>query len=1125
MSVITNELSNSFENFIAKVNKDHNKDQTFVSGSLSSSHGSFFILNHEPTGVVSSSPRRTSNTGAVSIPYSSKYRRNQRIRLSSTSSPSTSSLSSATASGSISHQSLKESLNKTISSIIENYQEKVIIHNSSPSSSYSFTKHSTIIYSPSKSSSSLSSSFTKSKLSQNNIFPIKKIKPISLNKETKLSEITFGLKKKDSSATSTLRKSNSDVNLRKVDVEISDDKLLEKNEKRNDSSGVQVNDDVKEEKIKKEEVKKEDLKKDEVQKEEIPKKDYEKEKVKEITKEEVKNEVKKILVDSEKIEKSIELMKSTESTKPVESKEIIKSEKSDKSKKIVELEKSNKSEEIVELAKSNKSEEIVELEKSEKSEEIVELEKPVELEITNEKVKKDITNIENETEKSEEKEEGKIPSSAKLEAKKNKEILPKKKPSHKKTLSLPNILTPLTPLSGMDDVNPPTVRKRRKSVNFSLDNFKSICHFTTTDKPECIRNSVVEVKIDDPESDKKDKEFSELRNYENAWSPVPRNVIHIQKFKSSKAKHVQYELPVSVQSFKLVRSNSEETEDKLTCLKVTLNVQNLSYEKKVVIRYTVDKWKTFKEVEAKYVKCIREATKDEGDDIKGIVGLERFVARIDVSKFFVLEEKPGHICNQRPTKMLLVARYEVNNNTYWDNNDFTDYHIELVRINAGYDVPRVSKHGKPIPCPGCCMTGKQSNSIEDRGKEVKNNKRTVRKIGGVFGNFTEAVSTHSDRTNFVADKEKIKLYMGIDGNGNKNSTTATSSSSSYSNTGLKKKVDSSSIKVVKGLTEEPESIIRIEEKPKVKTSLKKKTSSMEKMSPSNSYGYGCSSSQGGNPMYSMSSGYPVNKMMTTSSSSTTSNTNILPSSSFNNNGIPSYPSSKYDPPMSTTSSIYSNGSMGMSSFSYGSNSSNSPYSMSSHSKYEPYPYNGGTSAYDSTSTSIYGPSTNSFAYGSTVLSSFSKYNPPNEYYPENNFSKYDPPNYYSRSYSNPSPSVTATSTSLSKTPSQYDPSTYGPSSTYGSTYSSSNRYDPYDSTSNQISTQYGNFSEYNFGIDLKKKVKTTTDNDNNNNHQKTTSTYSGSRTNSKYDIPFSTYSSFGDNFSNYYSVSPSTLTY
>jgi len=685
--------------------------------------------------------------------------------------------------------------------------------------------------------------------------------------------------------------------------------------------------------------------------------------------------------------------------------------------------------------------------------------------------------------------ENKIKKLAELEVKKEKEMLKKKKATHKKTLSLPNILTPLTPLSGMDEIIPqPAIRKRRKSVNFSSESFKSICVFTTTDKPENIRNSKIEVKNDDPENDKKDKEYSELRNYESAWSPVPRNVIHIQKFKSSKAKHVQYELPVSIQSFKLVRSNEEETEDKLTCLKVTLNVQNLNYEKKVVIRYTVDKWKTFKEIEAKYIKCIREATKEEGFGIKGVVGLERFVARIPVGEHFVLEEKPGHICNQRPTKMLLVARYEVNNNTYWDNNDFTDYHIELVRINAGYDVPRVSKHGKPIPCPGCCMSGRQNSLIENKGKEVKNNKRTVRKIGGVFGNFTEAVGKNNERTNFMADRKKGNLYMGMDGNENKKSSSTISTD--------EKKQEGSESKITKVLTEEPKSI-----------GLEEKTNS--------SYNFDHSLSMNGGSKSSMQKTNNSNSSINPSPSSTSS---LSPSSSYYGSSSiysGSSISSKYNPPESTTSSLYPYSSMGISSTNYGSsNTGYSPYDINSQSKYglpsyggvgyNPSIYGGGYSS--NSSSSKYNPPSD---YPSNTSSS--KYNPPSEY-PENNFSKYDPPN----SYINGSYSSNLSYPSSKFSNSNFNSSFSSASSPYGSsTYSSSSPYNPYD-PNKQSNTQYGNFSEYNFGTDLKKKAQ------NINNKTEAYSPYSGMPTNSKYDIPFSTYSSFGDN---YYSISPSAVTY
>jgi len=221
MSAITSKLSSSIESYLlnnsdSKNLNESNHDQSVNSGS---NNGNYYIMDYEPTGSIT-------NTSAVSIPNSSKYRQNQRIRLNSINSPSPSGLSISTASGSLTHQNLKESLNKTLSSLMENCQEKVIIYNSSPSSSYSFTKHSTIIYSPTK-KSSLSSSSTKTNLFQNNsIYSINKIKPSSLKKESKLSEITFGLNKEKLSG---LKKSNSSDDIKKM-VEQGKKTLEEKEE-------------------------------------------------------------------------------------------------------------------------------------------------------------------------------------------------------------------------------------------------------------------------------------------------------------------------------------------------------------------------------------------------------------------------------------------------------------------------------------------------------------------------------------------------------------------------------------------------------------------------------------------------------------------------------------------------------------------------------------------------------------------------------------------------------------------------------------------------------------------------------------------------------------------------------
>jgi len=343
MSVIANEISSGFDSLL-KVTKDSAIEQTAISGG-------FFILDHEPTGIVASPPRCSSNTSAVSIPYPSKYRCNGRIRLGSTNSPSSSSISSATANGSLSHQSLKESLNKTISSIIENYQEKVMVHNNSPSSSYSFTKHSTIIYSPTKASSKspLSSSITKTKISKNNeiseenVLTIKKIKPISTNKESKLSEIAFGLKKKEIPL--KLRRSSSDdTNLRKVSVNIVDDDKVEEKEKKEELSIVKTVDDKKE--VSKE-VNKEKINKEEIKKEE--------------DKKEIKNEVDKVEIKKEEIEKQVKEDKNEVNENLKENNNLIESviENIDK----IELTKPNENIKSIEAIKTSEKTESVKIEK------------------------------------------------------------------------------------------------------------------------------------------------------------------------------------------------------------------------------------------------------------------------------------------------------------------------------------------------------------------------------------------------------------------------------------------------------------------------------------------------------------------------------------------------------------------------------------------------------------------------------------------------------------------------------------------------------------------------------------------------------------------------------------------
>ncbi|OUM65464.1 hypothetical protein PIROE2DRAFT_67197 [Piromyces sp. E2] len=210
--------------------------------------------------------------------------------------------------------------------------------------------------------------------------------------------------------------------------------------------------------------------------------------------------------------------------------------------------------------------------------------------------------------------------------------------------------------------------------------------------------------------------------------------------------------------------------------------------------------------------------------------------------------------------------------------------------------------------------------------------------------------------------------------------------------------------------------------------------------------------------------------------------------------------------MSTTSSLYPGTSMSNTSSSSSSSPSYNPssysFDMSASSKYEPSPYNGGVS-YDpsmyggyptTTTTSSFSSSssttTSSSSTNPSSSTSSSKYDPPSGY-PQSSFSKYDQPNYYDNSsYSTPIPGTPSYNSSTTST------------------------YDNYGAPSS-INTSYNHFSEYNFGTNIIKKAKKVN----------SVQDYTANHSQSKYDVPFSTFSSFGDNFSNYYSMSPSAVTY
>jgi hypothetical protein len=90
----------------------------------------------------------------------------------------------------------------------------------------------------------------------------------------------------------------------------------------------------------------------------------------------------------------------------------------------------------------------------------------------------------------------------------------------------------------------------------------------------------------------------------------------------------------------------------------TVAVQNISFQKLVVVRFTLDDWRTTSEMVSIYTKDAQAPSSDSCD---------RFIFHMDLSDVASIGTKLLQLC----------VRYSVNGRDYWDNNDNMNYHIEF----------------------------------------------------------------------------------------------------------------------------------------------------------------------------------------------------------------------------------------------------------------------------------------------------------------------------------------------------------------------------------------------------------------------------------------------------------------
>ncbi|PNS15136.1 Protein phosphatase 1 regulatory subunit 3A [Sphaceloma murrayae] len=189
-----------------------------------------------------------------------------------------------------------------------------------------------------------------------------------------------------------------------------------------------------------------------------------------------------------------------------------------------------------------------------------------------------------------------------------------------------------------------------KTVHFN-DDGNQTRHFLQVDKPSAVSAGSSPVETYDSET-----EFPfDAKKSRIEWD------IKLANFPSDENQERKYK-PVWVERFFLSADNKS--------LVGQVAVANISFQKAVVARFTLDYWKTTSEVTADFSNDVRSPRTD---------GYDRFTFSIRLADQANLETKT----------LLLCVRYSVAGQEHWDNNADTNYQIDFVKkINS----VRVTSH-------------------------------------------------------------------------------------------------------------------------------------------------------------------------------------------------------------------------------------------------------------------------------------------------------------------------------------------------------------------------------------------------------------------------------------------------
>jgi hypothetical protein len=196
-----------------------------------------------------------------------------------------------------------------------------------------------------------------------------------------------------------------------------------------------------------------------------------------------------------------------------------------------------------------------------------------------------------------------------------------------------------------------------KAVHFD-SHLEHVRHFLQVDKPLAVSASSSPV-----ENYEAEVEFP--FGYDESGRPLQQPFeweIRLSNFPTDTP--ARQSLPVRVERVFLSSDNKN--------LVGAVAVQNLAFQKVVVVRFTLDYWKTTSEVIADYNHDVRRKQND---------GCDRFNFSIKLVDLANLENKTMFFC----------IRYSVNGQDYWDNNGGMNYQVDFIKKAK----PQHGKNGMP----------------------------------------------------------------------------------------------------------------------------------------------------------------------------------------------------------------------------------------------------------------------------------------------------------------------------------------------------------------------------------------------------------------------------------------------